>query len=118
MAIEDEDDEYRQHWRCLSQYEYTKVMDMSPGTGRLHHHQSILVWEDNRLRWFDRFVSRLFYATKSLVVKNQFYVEKDNLILATGDYLCVLLRKRNMKTAKVPPPARQVRHLPQAQTPS
>ncbi len=46
MAIEEEDLDIRQHWSCVSQDEPTKVMGMSPGTGRFHHHLTMLVRGD------------------------------------------------------------------------
>ncbi|KAI9723550.1 MAG: hypothetical protein M1828_004146 [Chrysothrix sp. TS-e1954] len=42
MAIEERDRDARENWTEMARFWYTKVMDLNPKVGRLHHHIAIL----------------------------------------------------------------------------
>lgn len=90
--------EVRERWRETSKEEYTRVRDEDPTIGRIYHHLAILERpQSSPDADFDATVSKLFYYTKSLVVKNPFFTTRASVLFVIRPIVA-----RNKEAAKKP----------------
>ncbi|OQV07693.1 hypothetical protein CLAIMM_12093 [Cladophialophora immunda] len=83
MATQSDDMAARQRWMEISMEQYTRVLDEDPTNGRIYHHRGVL---ERLLSWsspdaVDAIVCKLFYYTKSLVVKTPFLAAQEALLM-------------------------------------
>lgn len=85
MAIQDLG-ELGQRWRETAKQEYTRALIEKPTTGRIYHHLAILEYTYSWFSkdFFDATVSKLFYFTKSLIVKTPFFPSRDSVLTVIG----------------------------------
>ncbi|KAH6980502.1 hypothetical protein EDB80DRAFT_626217, partial [Ilyonectria destructans] len=98
VAIQSDNMEVRERWRETSKEEYTRVRDEDPTIGRIYHHLAILERpQSSPDADFDATVSKLFYYTKSLVVKNPFFTTRASVLFVIRPIVA-----RNKEAAKKP----------------
>ncbi|KAH7025232.1 uncharacterized protein B0I36DRAFT_417372 [Microdochium trichocladiopsis] len=99
MAIQEEDKKVQERWRDTAKEEYTQVVIDDPTVGRLYHHLAILVRARSSSpdAIFEANVSKLFYYTKSLIVKTPFYTARDSVLTVVNPIV-----DRNKKAAEEP----------------
>ncbi|OAL30164.1 hypothetical protein AYO20_08880 [Fonsecaea nubica] len=82
MVIEDKDMKAKKRWRDTANEGYTRVLVHDPTVGRIYHHMAVLVQPRSvwPLSMFEVNASKLFYCTKSLVVKTPFYPTRNSVL--------------------------------------
>lgn len=80
----------KQHWKHVSQEEYTRVLQHDPTIGHLYHHLAVIAQPQSPSQpdaCFNELLSQLFYLTKSLVVERPFFPAREQLLTVLDPFV-------------------------------